>query len=216
MHVAKHPAIADLDGLRTYLARTAPFRGGEREARRVGLDLDLPKGAITVLAGVAGAGRTSLAARIAAEETKAGRPVAWIDGKGTLYPPALAAAGVALHRVLMVQSTDERAVYAAEQITASGAFGVVIASGIDAFLTPHRSRRLQTSAEGQRASLVLVLDAKTSFTQAALELRVSRSDSRAERAASRDPMMDTSIVGEVKKDRFAGSAKRGHVIISAC
>src|SRR5690606_21964225 len=72
---------ATVEALRQFLSRTAPFYG-QREGKKSGLDaLDqllgqgLPKGAIVVLTGERGAGRLTLAARIAAEETKASRPI---------------------------------------------------------------------------------------------------------------------------------------------
>jgi hypothetical protein len=162
---------ATVEELRRYLARTAPF---QREAHEPGDGL--PKGAITVLTGDRGAGRLTYAAKLAAEETRASRPVAWVDARGTLYPPALAEQGVDLARVLMVRSEDERVVYAAEQIVSSGAFKLVIATGLDALLTQSRARRLQLEAEGQAVSVLLVLDppAAARITNAALKLQLSR------------------------------------------
>jgi recombination protein RecA len=174
-----------VEELRQRLSRSAPYLG-----ERPTLSRGIPKGAITILTGDRGAGRLTFAAKIAAEETKASRPIAWIDAKGTLYPPALAAAGVELSRVLMVKSEDERVVYAAEQIVSSGAFGLVVATGLDSLLTPSRARRLQLGAEGQQVSLLLVLDppAARRITNAALKLDISKrgrasgSAQRAERA----------------------------------
>lgn len=188
-------ATATVDELRQFLMRTAPFYG-EREGKRSGLETldqllgrELPKGSIVVLTGDRGAGRLTLAARMAAEETKASRPVAWIDARGTLYPPALAQEGVDLSRVLMVKSEDERVVYAAEQIVSSGAFGLVIATGLDALLTQSRARRLQTEAEGRAVTMLLVLDppAAARMTNAALKLKLSR--------------RGRGIMVEVEKDR---------------
>ncbi len=200
---------ATVEALRQYLSRTAPFYG-EREAKKSGFDpLDrllgggVPKGALTVLTGARGAGRLTLAAQLAAEETKAGRPLAWVDAKGTLYPPALAAAGVDLARVLMVRSEDERVVYAAEQIVSSGAFGLVVASGLDSLLTPSRVRRLQTSLEGQPVSMLLVLDppAAARVTSAALKLVLSR--------------RSRGIMVEVEKDRSGSATGRRALVATA-
>lgn len=188
-------AVQSVEGLRRYISRTAPFQG-EREGKRTGLSgLDhllgrgLPKGGLTLLTGPPGTGRLTLAARIAAEETKAARPVAWVDAKGTLYPPALAAEGVALERMLMVRSTSDRVVYAAEQIVGSGAFGLVVANGLDALLSPPRARRLQTATESGRCSVLLILDppAAARCTNATLELHLSR--------------RHRSIMVKVEKDR---------------
>lgn len=199
-------AIRSVEGLRQYISRTAPFYG-EREGRKSGQErLDqllgggLPKGGLTLLTGPNGVGRLTLAARIVAEETKAGRPVAWIDAKGTLYPPALAAEGVDLERMLMVKSTGDRVVYAAEQIVGSGAFGVVVANGLDALLTPPRARRLQTAAEGRQISVLLVLDppAAGRITNAALKLHLSR--------------RNRSIMVEVEKDRTGFATGRRAIV----
>lgn len=194
-------AIHDLDGLRRYLGENAPFLGA-RAGRETGIEaLDrlltsgsghggLPQGAITVLGGAPGSGRASLAARILARETHEGRPVAWVDVRHTLYPPALAQAGVELPRLLIVRTDAERAVYAGEQLAGSGAFRVVVLSGLEGHLGPQRTRRLQTAAESGETSTLLLLDPQRepSITGAALELRLERRPGGAMVAVKRDRM----------------------------
>ncbi|MGH7736531.1 MAG: hypothetical protein ACREMP_01485 [Candidatus Tyrphobacter sp.] len=62
-----------------------------------------PKGGLTTLEGPVGSGRWALAARLLAIWTRRGL-AAVLDG-GALYPPALACAGVALQRLLVVPAT---------------------------------------------------------------------------------------------------------------
>jgi hypothetical protein len=101
----------------------------------------------------------------------------------------------------MVKSEDERVVYAAEQIVSSGTFGLVIATGLDSLLTPSRARRLQTGAEGQSVSVLLVLDppAARRLTNAALKLNLSR--------------RGRGIMVEVEKDRSGfATGRKGFVL----
>lgn len=191
-----------VEELRRQLRAQAPFLG-DREGVPSGLEaLDgllgggFPGGAVTVLSGVPGSGRMTLATALLARHTRAGRPVAWIDGRGTLYPPALAAAGVDLERVLMVRGGGARTAYAVEQIIESGAFGVVVASGLERLLGPAVARRIQTSTEAARISTLLLLDPSAAgpITQAALKLQLSRRSG--------------GILVEVEKDRSGRAAGR--------
>ena len=203
MSAAAQPT--NLDEIRALLRKKAPFVG-ERGGRATGEDaLDqllaggFPKGGISVLTGLAGSGRLTIAARLLAEETRACRPVAWIDAKGTLYPPALANLGVQLERVLVVRGAKERSVYAAEQIIGSGAFGVVVATGLDGYLNATRERRLQTATEGTETSTLLVLDppAAARFAHATMKLSLTR------RA--------TNMMVQVEKDRTGAAGRRATV-----
>lgn len=192
--------------IRALLQAQAPFLA-EREGLSSGHDdLDrllsggFPRGGLVVLSGLSGAGRMTVAAGVLAEETRAGRPVAWIDGRGTLYPPALAALGVVPERMLMVRGAKERSVYAAEQIIDSAAFRVVVASGLDGWLTATRARRLQTASEGARVATLLLLEppAAAQLQNVALRLGLTRRKS--------------AIQIEVEKDR-AGRATGRRVLL---
>ncbi|MEQ8277046.1 MAG: hypothetical protein RMA76_27395 [Deltaproteobacteria bacterium] len=194
----------DLDAIRALLKKKAPFVG-ERGGRPTGVpELDrllgggFVKGGITVLTGLPGSGRMSIAARLLAEETHR-RPVAWIDAKGTLYPPALANLGVRLNRMLIVRGAKDRSVYAAEQIIASRAFGVVIAIGLDGQLDDARARRLQTVTEGTDTTTVLILEPRAAerFGNAVMKLSMTR------RA--------TSMIVQVDKDRTGAAGRRATI-----
>lgn len=175
--------IQDVDGLRQYLKASAPWIAQTHAVLPSGnalldrlLDGGFPKGALTVLTGLLGAGRMTIAAKLLARETKAGRPVAWVDAQRTLYPPALALEGVDLSRLLMVRASQSRGVFAMQQIIDSGAFSVVVASGLERELGSASVRRAQTASAGRGVSTILIVDPQTSasITHAALKLRVIR------------------------------------------
>jgi hypothetical protein len=101
--------------------------------------------------------------------------VAWIDARGTLYPPALALTGVRLDRVLFVRAPDEvKAVRALNQVVESSVFSVVVATGVDVALTPVRTRRLASASQKAQVSVVMVLEESARLEGAALVLHLSR------------------------------------------
>ncbi len=90
----------------------------------------IPRGAITTLEGPPGSGRSVLEARLLAKATFGGGLGALVEipagPEGTFYPPALAAAGVALERLLVVPARDATGVArAADILLRAAAFGVV-------------------------------------------------------------------------------------------
>ena len=175
-------AAQDLSTIRAYLKTHAPFLADREDVSSGSSALDslllggLPKGSLTVVTGEIGTGRMTLAAQALRQETEAGRPVAWVDAQGMLYPPALALQGVDLERLLLVRQAEERSVYALEQILESGAFGMVAATGLDSWLNPSRLRRIQAATEGARVCTLLVLSPQAAqrVTTAALKLRLTR------------------------------------------
>jgi hypothetical protein len=89
------------------------------------------RGSVATLEGPAGSGRSAIAARLLATATANGGLAVLIEApagdEGALYPPALAAAGVDLRRLLVVPASDARAVArAADIVLRSAAFGVVV------------------------------------------------------------------------------------------
>lgn len=118
-----------------------------------------PRGALAELAGGPASGKTAVALALVAglgEEDL----FAWIDGRGELYPPAAAARGVDLARLLVVRPPAvpppggepawRAGLWACEAVLASGAFAAVVMDvplpsavpGADA-----AARRLQAAAE---------------------------------------------------------------------
>lgn len=83
------------------------------------------RGAIATLEGCASSGRTALAARLLAVGTGSGLVAAVDDG--TLYPPALAQAGVRLDRLMVMPASDPVGIArAADILLRSHAFGIVL------------------------------------------------------------------------------------------
>ncbi|HEY4441681.1 MAG TPA: hypothetical protein VGN14_14575 [Candidatus Elarobacter sp.] len=132
--MAADPAFA---ALRERLDRThreataAAFALGDEAVVRTGLaDLDLavgggfPRGTIATLEGPPSSGRSALAARLLAAATRRGLgALIGVD----LFPPALAAAGVRLERLLIVPAEEPKAAArAADIVVRSGAFSVVV------------------------------------------------------------------------------------------
>jgi recombination protein RecA len=87
-----------------------------------------PRGAIATLEGPASSGRCTVAARLLAAATAHGLGALIQGGEtGTLYPPALQVAGVALDRLLVATASEAIGVArAADILLRSKAFGVVV------------------------------------------------------------------------------------------
>jgi hypothetical protein len=113
-----------------------------------------PCGALSELRGGPASGKTAAALSLFAGLER-GALAAFIDGRGELYPPAAAAMGVDLERLLIVrppggEEGSRLALWAAEALLGSGAFAAV---AIDAPMgRPFRGvetalRRLVTAAE---------------------------------------------------------------------
>jgi RecA/RadA recombinase len=62
----------------------------------------LPAGRVSEIAGPLSSGKTGLALRLLAEQTRGGKLVAIVDGTGQFYPPAAAAMGIDLRRTLLI------------------------------------------------------------------------------------------------------------------
>lgn len=145
------------------------------------LDSELPGGGwptgtlSEVLHDGVGIGEVKLLAQSLARASKDERLVAWVDPPHLPYAPALAQAGVALERCLVVRPrTHEDALWAAEQALRSGACGAVL-------FWPERQartvdyawmRRLQMAAEAGKAMAVLFRSTAASSLPTPAHLRV--------------------------------------------
>ena len=90
-----------------------------------------PRGIVATLEGPPGSGRSAVAARLLATATADGGLAALIEmprgPEGAYYPPALAAAGVDLARLLVITVPDAASVArAADIVLRSAAFSVVV------------------------------------------------------------------------------------------
>lgn len=128
---------------------------GDAEHTPDSTGLQAARGAITVISGARGSGKTTLALSRLAEVTRAGQRAALVDGTGWFYPPAFMLMDGDLQKLMIIQPTEDREVWATEQVLRSGLFAIVV------LLEPARVdgaelRRLQLAAERGRAACVLV------------------------------------------------------------
>src|SRR3990172_7714851 len=133
-----------IDGLREEIRRIErrpPQRACFTSSGRPEVDALLPgggfpRGALTELAGGHASGKTALALSALAAAMGQDGLAAFVDGRGELYPPAAAAFGIDLDRLLVVRplalghgdgegEVASRALWAAEALLSSGAFEAV-------------------------------------------------------------------------------------------
>ena len=173
------------------LNHPAVWRGGEcaRVAPAVStgyaeLDVQLPgsgwpAGAITeIYAERTGVGEVQLTMPAAARLTQAGRWVTLIAPLHVPYAPALAAHGLRLERLLLVESaSSEDSLWACEQALRSSSSGAVLLW--QEHVNERALRRLQLAAESASTSLFLFRPARVApASPAALRLHVSRTQGR--------------------------------------
>jgi cell division inhibitor SulA/protein ImuA len=147
------------------------------------LDRELPGGGwptstlTEVLHDAAGIGEISFLAGALARASEGDRLIAWIAPPHLPYAPALAAAGIALDRCLVVRPANrDDSLWAAEQALRSGACGAVI------FWLPGDEyawlRRLQMAAEAGHAMAVLFRSTAAERLSTPAHLRVMLSRER--------------------------------------
>jgi hypothetical protein len=164
------------------------WRGGELEhvshpvvaTGHEALDRELPGGGwptgtlSEVLHDAAGIGEVTFLSGAIARASGEDRVVAWINPPHLPYAPALAAAGIALPRCLVVRPAHrDDSLWAAEQALRSGACGAVL------FWLPSDEyawlRRLQMAAEAGRAMAVLFRSSAAERLSTPAHLRVALS-----------------------------------------
>lgn len=111
----------------------------------------LPLPGLVELCGALGSGVTRLALAVLAAQL--GR-VAWVDTDHSLYPPAAAALGVVLSRLLLIRPTGGRGIAATETLVRAGCFGVVVFAG--QVTTPHAGRRWERAAQAGRCTVLVI------------------------------------------------------------
>lgn len=167
-------AAVSLDALR---ARIRAIEGDAHvERRRVasGVPLleelvgGLPCPGILEISGPPGSGRTRLALMLVAAMAGSSRglPVAWVDPAHQLYPPAAAALGVPLDRLLLIRPPAvglagadalHPEVWTMEQLLRSGCFPLVVLAGVRAL--PRASGQVWArAAERGQCTAVVITD----------------------------------------------------------
>lgn len=111
------------------------------------------------LCGEEASGRTTVALSLVAAAGRERRLSAWVDGPSELYPPAAAAMGVALNRLLIARpKAPGQLVWTAVQLLRSGAFTCVVLdvthTGVQ--LTMTDAKKLLDAARTGGSLLVLV------------------------------------------------------------
>ncbi len=110
------------------------------------------------LCGEEASGRTTVALSLVAAAGREKRLSAWVDGPSELYPPAAAAMGVNLERLLIARPRPTQLVWTAMQLLRSGAFTCVVLdvthTGVQ--LTMTDAKKLLDAARTGGALLVLV------------------------------------------------------------
>ncbi len=151
------------------------YRGGTPSSYPLGCDerpsagivraIGSARGRIAVLTGRLSSGKTALAiAAVAAATAREGGLCAWIErcgSLGRLYPPAAAATGAVLSRLLVVRASDLRgALQAADSVLRSGAFGLALLdAGLEARRIPGPALvRLSGLAGRTEGSLVVLAE----------------------------------------------------------
>ena len=137
-----------------------------------------PLGAVSeILHAQLGVGELSLALPLIARMTQAGRPVALVAPPMLPYAPRLAASGVKLSRLLVVDrvehDTAQNALWCAEQLLRAAAGAVLLwVEKADA----HALRRLQLAAEENDSCVLLYRSERCAAesTPSALRLRIWR------------------------------------------
>lgn len=140
-----------------------------------------PTGAITeIYAERSGVGEVQLTMPAAARLTQAGRWLTLIAPLHVPYAPALAAHGVRLERLLLVETrASEDNLWACEQALRASCCGAVLLWQDHIHEHERSLRRLQFAAESGGGSLFLFRSARVApATPAALRLHVSRFESR--------------------------------------
>jgi cell division inhibitor SulA/protein ImuA len=142
------------------------------------LDAELPGGgwpcgALTeILPQHQGIGELRLLGPALAQLTSQGKSIAWIAPPHLPYAPALAAAGIALERILIVKTAgDGDSLWAAEQALRSAACGGVLAWPRDIRYT--QLRRLQLAAEAGRCLAVLFRPTRAAHEPTPAALRIA-------------------------------------------
>jgi protein ImuA len=128
-----HALLARLRDEITRIERRPARREGQLACGLAPVDALLPRGfpcgALSELRGGSSSGKTAVALSTMARLPR-GALAAFVDGRGELYPPAAAALGVDLGRLLIVRPPSgaegiRLALWAAEALLGSGAFAAV-------------------------------------------------------------------------------------------
>jgi len=193
------------------------------------------RGRISEITGVAGSGKTSLAASFVATATRHGEVAAWIDAANDFDPESFAAANVDLARVLCVscgnfgtsegetetnirdcetrqrflKSAGTRELKAAEWLLAAGGLGLVVIDfgGWTRALPQSAALRLARAAERSGTAVIVLAAHRMCGTFAALSVALRRDRACFSRPHADAPILFDAMVIEarVARNKLGGS-----------
>lgn len=225
------PRRAAFAGLRAALSAGHPgaspeaFTLAEERIVRSGLgSLDaalgggFPRGVVATLEGPPGSGRSAVAARLLATATAGGGLAALVESptgpEGAFYPPALAAAGVNLERLLIVPARDPAGIArAADILLRAAAFGVVVIPAVALKATIWT--RLASLTHRSNALLVALGVAASDELRYFASVRVRLQSANVRFAGSEGLFCELAgfdVEAAVLKHKRAAPGKRGHFI----
>jgi hypothetical protein len=138
--------------------------------------LALACGRVTEIAGAWSSGKLAIAFGAAARATAEQKLVAWIDARGELYPPAAAARGVRLDRLLVVRPPATQISRAVEIVGRSRSFALIVVDVPDGVrIDDAAAARLRAAAHGSAAAVVaLVSDRRSGVAHAFARFAIRR------------------------------------------
>lgn len=131
----------------------------------------LPRPGLIEICGAPGSGRTRVALAVLAAATERGEVAAWVDLARDLYPPSLSQHGVRTQRVLVVRPTQDRSLWAVEQLLRSGCFPQVVVTGLSS--VGRAGYRWARAVEHGRCTALLIRDQPDRRIPATMRLSVA-------------------------------------------
>jgi RecA/RadA recombinase len=168
-----------LEELKKHLALVSPAIAGAAPLALGRPDVDarlgggLPRGRIVEIAGDWSSGKTTLLFGAMAQLTARRQLCAYVDGRGELYPPAAAALGVDLERLLVVRPPARGAARAGEIVARSAAFPLVVLDlGEGDRIDEPAAARLRAAVSGTPTVVAALTTRAGAVAQAAVKLHV--------------------------------------------
>ncbi len=131
----------------------------------------IPRGRITEVVGMRGAGKTALLREVVRRVLAGGSWVAWVDARRTLAPEPWAALG---SRLVMIRPRDaKRGAWCADLLLRSGVFALVVLDGAPLLSRVNGVRLAQLARERDAALVVIADGAQPSRVGGAVRLQVT-------------------------------------------
>jgi len=137
----------------------------------VALGGGIPRGRITEVVGMRGAGKTALLRQVVSRVLRSGSWVAWVDARRTLAPQPWAELGA---RLVMIRPREaKRGAWCADLLLRSGVFALVVLDGAPLLSRVNGVRLAQLARERDAALVVIADGVQPSRVGGAVRLRVA-------------------------------------------